>query len=507
MSRPAATFDGLVKAPVLPRSVLLRRASGGRSAVLVIAALLGGVLFGLVAVLGNPVFVALAAGLVLGPLLLFSPLGTVWAFMAGSLLLAGVVPLFAGAVGSRMAWALSGLGFLLFALALVRAAVDPRTRRHTPAFVWVLLAFVGYTVINAALQGSSVYEFASGFKRYHQAVGLTLALVWLGFSPSQFAQWRRLFVVAVVVQTPLALYQLWHFVPIREALRWANPGLVPVDVVAGTFGSGLLGGGANSAMAAFLVGMLGFAIAYRREGLFSRGQFLLLLPFLLVPLTLGETKIVVILLPVVFLTLFWRRLLTRPLFGLIGLLLGALMTVGAGLLYVQMSSTSIEDRIANTIEYNFGDHGYGLAVLNRTTVLTFWAKEQSLEDPVGAVMGHGLGTAHDVTGGSMARRFPGYGIGLTTASLLLWEQGVFGLMLFLVAWALAVRAAIRLLRSATDPDERATLTGIVAALWIIGIYFVYHDLPVESLPYQTFSASILGYLAWLHRQRALASAR
>ena len=507
MSRRAATFDGLVKAPMLPRSVLSRQGSGARSAGLVIAALLGALLFGLVAVMGNPVFVALAAGLVLGPLLLFSPLGTVWAFMAGSLLLAGVVQLFAGSVGSRMAWALSGLGFLLFALALVRAVVDPRTRRHTPAFIWLLLVFVGYTVVNAALQGSSVYEFASGFKRYHQAVGLTLALTWLGFSGLQFAQWRRLFVLAVVVQTPLALYQLWHFVPIREALRWANPGLVPVDVVAGTFGSGLLGGGANSGMAAFLVVMLGFAIAYRREGLISRGRFVLLLAFLLTPLALGETKIVVVLLPVVFLTLFWRRLLTRPLFGLIGLSLGILMTLSAATIYVQMSNKSLDDRIADTIAYNFGDRGYGRAVLNRTTVLTFWANEQSLADPVGAVMGHGLGTAHDVTGGSVARRFSGYGIGLTTASLLLWEQGVFGLMLFLVAWALAVRAAIRLLRSATDPDERATLTGIVAALWIIGIYFVYHDLPVESLPYQTFSASILGYLAWLHRQRALASAR
>jgi hypothetical protein len=105
----------------------------------------------------------------------------------------------------------------------------------------------------------------------------------------------------------------------------------------------------------------------------------------------------------------------------------------------------------------------------------------------------------------MARRYPGYGIGLTAVSLLLWEQGVFGLVLFLGAWALAVRAAIRLRRTATDPDERATLTGIVAALWIIGIYFVYHDLPVENLPYQTFSAAIFGYLAWLFRQRALAA--
>lgn len=473
---------------------------------LIATALIAAAAFGLVAVSGNPVFVALSAALVLGPLLLVSPVATVWAFLVGGLLFAGVVPLFAGNVGSRIAWAVSGLGFLLMALALIRVLLDPKTRRHTPGFVWLLLAFVAYTLFNALVQGSGVYEFASGFKRYHQAVGLTLALAWLGFSAREVHRWRRFFVVVVIAQLPLALVQLLHFVPIREGLRRLYPSLVPVDVVAGTFGSGLLGGGANSAMAAFLVVALGFVIAFRREGLLSRAQMWLLLPFVLLPLTMGETKIVVVLLPIVFLTMFGRRLLRRPLLGTLGLVLGMLMTVGAAVIYIYMLPGAPQDRIANTIAYNFGDRGYGTSFLNRTTVLSFWAKQQDLSKPIESVMGHGLGTAHDVTGGSVARRYPGYGIGMTTLSLLLWEQGLFGVLLFGGIWILALRTATRLRRTALDPGERAGLSGAVASLWVFGVYFIYHDLPVESLPYQVFSAAVLGYIAWVHRQR-LALAR
>lgn len=473
---------------------------------LIAAALMAAAAFGLVAVSGNLVFVALSAALVLGPLLLVSPVATVWAFLVGGLLLAGTMPLFTGAIGARLAWAIAGLGFLLFGLSIVRVLIDAKARRYTPTFVWVMLAFVAYAAVNSLLQGVTLYEFAGGFKRYFQAFGLTLALAWLGFSFNQVTRWRVFFVVVALAQIVMALIQFIHFVPIRQGLRRLYPEMVPIDVVAGTFGSGLLGGGANSAMAAFLVVSLGFLIAFRREGLLTGLRFWLILPFLIAPLFMGETKIVVVLLPLVFLSLFWRRVVERPLLGLLGLVMGTVLTIAAAVTYIYMLPGSPAERITGTIAYNFGDVGYGGGRLNRTTVVKYWIDQQDLSNPISTIMGSGLGTAHDVTGGTVALHHAGYGIGITTLSLLLWEQGIFGVLLFGTGWWLALKTALGLRRTSTEASERATLAGSVAALWVIGVYFVYHDLPVENMPYQILSASVFGYVAWVHRER-MASVR
>lgn len=478
-------------------------ARGGAMATIGILVVAAGVaiLLGLAAVTASPVVVAMAAAAVIGPMLLWQPIWVTWALLVGGLMFAGLMPLFVPGVGSKAVWAISLLGFLLMALAIVRALTSRAARAGTPAFVWVLLAFVAYSVLNAAVQGAELYETASGFKRYFQGFGLMFGLAWLGFPSREFERWRKVVVVVLAVQLPFAAYELVHFVPMREAVRTLYPGMVPVDVVAGTFGAGLYGGGASSAMAAFLVVILGFLIAFRREGVLSTRGLWLLVPFVLSPLFLTETKIVVVLVPIVFVALFWRQIIKRPIWGLTGLVAGGLLTITAALAYIYMLPGTPEDRIAKTLAYNFGDHGYGNYVLNRTTALTFWAKQQTVADPVSTVMGHGLGTAHEPTGGSMVRRFPGYGIGLTTVSALLWEQGLFGTLLYLTAWWLALRAALRLRRSAADPIERAELSGMVPGLLVLGVYFFYADLALESLPYQFFTAALLGRLAWLCKSR------
>ena len=70
-----------------------------------------------------------------------------------------------------------------------------------------------------------------------------------------------------VLQLPFAFYELIYIVPIRERI----PGLVPVDAVAGTFGTSCTGGGVNAGMAVFLIIVLGFLIARHRARLLWSG--------------------------------------------------------------------------------------------------------------------------------------------------------------------------------------------------------------------------------------------
>ena len=476
------------------------------AAAVVLGVVVLSVVFGLIAVSANPIFIAFAVAMLVGPMLLLRPAWMVWFVLVGGLMVAGVVPLWFEGAGNKAVWGISLLSFLLMALALVRALTSRDVRAGTPSFVWVMLVFMFFALFSAVVNGVTAYELLSGFKRYFQGFGLVLALVWLGFGAAQMQQWSRFFVVLALLQLPLAIYERVHFVPIREGLARVLPNMVPIDVVAGTFGAGLYGGGSSAVLAAFLVILLGFLIAYSREGLIRQRRLWLLVPLVLSPLFLGETKIVVVILPLIFVVLFWRQILARPIVGVVGLAAGALLTVAAGFTYLQISAkkVSLEDRITDTVAYNFKDRGYGSYKLNRSTVLTFWARQQSAKEPVSLVLGNGLGSAHEVTGGHLTRRYPNYGLGLTTVSALLWEQGLIGTLLYLAGWAMAFVTAIRLRRTARDPLERADLSGLIAGLAVVGLYMLYVDAPLQSLSYQIFTGVMFGRLAWLHRQRVLA---
>ncbi len=480
----------------------LRRGGLVTSAAAILGASLLALLFGLVAATGSPVFVAVSASLIVGVALMLRLDWTLWLILVLGLLVAGLVPIWAEGLATKAVWGISILGFLLMVAALFRAATTPELRIDTPGFIWVFLVFVVYSVLVTVLHLPSPWEAIGGIKRYFQALGVMFALTWLTIDPRTIALGRRLFVVAAVLQLPFAAYELIKLVPYRESIRSAYPTMIPIDVVAGTFGSQLHAGGANAEMATFLIVVLSFLIARLRNGVLGRRRFLVLLPFILAPLFMGETKIVIVLLPIMMGVLYRREILARPHVALAGLAIALLLTLAAVLAYAKVFDKTPEQMFQDTVDYNFGDRGYGRAYLNRTTVLTFWAEEQGWEDPVGAVLGNGIGASHDISGGHVANRYPGYRISLTAASVMLWDTGVLGVSIFLFALYLAWRTAGRLLRRAASPVARADAAAIQCSILIFAVYIFYRIALLETLSFQIVFASLLGYLAWIHKQEA-----
>jgi hypothetical protein len=475
----------------------------GLVGVLLVAAALA-VLFGLIAVTASPILVSMAAALLLGAFLLAKPTWNIWSVLVLGLLVAGVVPIWADALGSKAIWGVSILGLMLMGSALFSAASNPGATRNTPGFVWAALVFMLYAVFTTLVQFHSVGELLGGFKRYFQVFGLLFALCWLAIDEQSIRRWRKLFVIVALVQLPFALYELISLVPLRESLR--IPLMVPIDVVAGTFGASIYSGGANAEMATFLIIFLAFMLARRQEKALSSSRLFFLAPLVLAPLFLGETKVVLILLPMMFLVLYRRELLVRPHIALAGLIIGALLTVGAGMAYVSLSKKTLEQQIEQTLRYNVYEKGYGGRYLNRTTVLSFWVERQGAHDPVALVLGNGIGSSHDSSGGHVARRYPTYGIGLTAASTLLWDLGIVGIALFLSILILAWRAAGRLRREATDALVRADAAAIQAVLPLFGFYLIYRLALLETLSFQIVFTALLGYLAWLYRRHARSAA-
>lgn len=473
-----------------------------------VGACLLAVCMGLIALSASPILVALAATLVIAPILVSRPTWSIWVVLVGGMLIAGVLPIWAEGQVSKVVWALSALCFLLMVVVLIRAFTTPGMTSGTPGFVWMALAFMAYAIVDGLLQWSTPYEVASGVKRYFQAFGLLFALSWLPLKEDDFRRWRMFFFFVALIQLPWAIYERIRLVPLRAGFQALYPGLVPIDVVAGTFGANMREGGANAEMATFLIFVLAFLLARNRERLLKGTRLLWLGPLVIAPLFLGETKVVVILLPLMFIVLFRREVLRHPHVAFAGIVGGLLLTAAAVVAYVQITkSASIEALVADTVRYNFKEKGFGKNVLNRTTVLTFWARKQGIDNPVSPLFGNGLGSSHDATGGHVSLRYPGYGIGLTAAPTLLWDLGVVGFVMFMSIIVLAWRAAARLIRESGNAVVRADASAIQATLPLFAVYVGYRIALLELLSFQIVFAVLLGYLAWLYRRHKIDSAR
>jgi len=462
-----------------------------------------GIFFGILATTADPMIIGMGASSFMGIALLRKPEWNVdLVIILG--LFSGLMPLFFDALATKTVWGVAILGFMLLFAAFYRLITTSGLIKTTPLFIWIALLFFIYTLVDSILQLYSAKEVVGGFKRYFQVWGLMFGLSWLDFNKANIDRWRNIVLVICLLQVPFCLYELFFVVPVLEGLVESHPGLVPVDVIAGTFGASKTGGGSSAEMAIALMMVFGFLLARYKTNIMSTKQLLLISLILLSPLAMGETKIIIIFFPMMFATLYRKELLTRPHYLIAALILGSLFTAIAVSVNMMMTKMTLDELIFDTLRYNVYEVGYGEYYLNRTTVLTFWAQHQSLADPISFLFGNGLGSAQsgsDATvGGHIDMRYPNYGLGFTGASLLLWELGVCGVGLFLLIIVMAWRCANQLIAQSVDPIVRADALAIQAGLVLFAFYPLYMGGLFSEFAFQVIFTFMLGYLAWMYKQ-------
>lgn len=457
------------------------------------------VLFGLIAASGSPILAVLTAGL-FGGLVFFAypAAGVSVVLLLG--LVSGVTISFLGPSGGQLAWGITLLGMLL----LVRSSFS--LFEHTdevPGFVWLAIAFLIYCLIATAVRFHSTGELIAGAKRYFQMYGLMLAIAVLPFSRRQIDGWLRMVLGLAVLQLPFALYERFALATQR------GHGAVATDVVAGTLGANMSGGSANAEMAAFLIMTSLFLLSRQQAGLLSRSTAMVLGLFCLLPLGLGETKFVLVLLPVGWIIVMRATALRMPLaFSLQIIGVSSILLVLGGI-YVGLNRGSAGDVLDETLRYNIGQMGYGLYILNRTSVISFWWNQNGWGDIVGTLLGHGLGSAYssasNLVPGHKGMEFFGFGIDLTAASTLLWETGVIGLSLFYGMLISAWRSAQALYSSSTNAATRADALAIQACIAFFAMFIWYDNALINFLPFECIFAAVLGYLGYLCRSNRRAN--
>lgn len=461
------------------------------------------VFFSLLAVSGNPMMIGLGAGAVIGPALLFWPEFTVWLVLVIGLISGALLN---GPEAGRVTWSVSVLSMLLMVPGLFN--IIGSKQRQMPGFITIAVLFLFYCIGITLIQWYSLLELIAGFKRCFQGFGLMLALTMIAFTPECYVRWRKFLMAVALLQFPFALYELLILVPQRGGLAASSE---TTDVIAGTFGANLEGGSPNSVMVIYLFIALAFLVSRWRAGLIPKRVFYPFTLICLLPLGMGETKIAVIMLPLVGLVLLREDLVRAPLRFVLAIVALAILTAVLGYLYVVViMHSTLGDVINATLLYNVGSGGYSpTQYLNRITSITFWAEQEGAHDPLGLLIGNGLGSSYtpqDATNlipGHLGAKYMRYGINLTAASTLLWETGLIGFSMFAGMFVAAWRAAERLRRSVDDPTVQADALVIQAAISLFLLSLVYADPIVNLVSMELIYALVLGYLGYLMNYHGL----
>lgn len=457
------------------------------------------VLFGMIAITNNPILIGLAVGMILGLFLLASPKISIWLVIVLGL---GTPALLDMTGLSRMLWAIAMLAILLWVPGLMHLfSLNPQHKKITPLYIWIAILFAVFALASTALQLHSFSELFGGFKRYFQGFGLMLVLATMPWARSDFDRWLKALLAIALLQLPFAVFERFLLVPLRGGIEML--GGQATDVVAGTMGANLKGGSPNSIMVFFVLMAFACVIARWKEKLITTGRACLLSAILLLPLALGETKVVIVLLPMIAMLLLMKDIQREPSKFIPILFLLFVLTFALAYLYVYvMLDSTFIDAVEGILRYNIQDVGYGNLLLNRTTVLTFWAGLHDWSNPMTFLFGHGLGSSYGAgfDAGHMAQLYPKYGINLTTISTLLWDLGVVGLALYLSILAVAWLQIGRIERQTTDPQMRADSLSIRVGIALCVVFLMYSDSQINLIVHEIIIAVMLGYGAFLYRQ-------
>lgn len=465
----------------------------------------------LMVVFGGPILTALFAIACLGLFFALSPNLLLWAVILGSLIFVGVSQLYYPPL-SLIRWlipfATAALLIHVFTNSVVRL---PSERGSIPALLWWAIAFMLVGVVSTFMNWQSAVNVVQGVKLYFSVWGLLFGLVLLNWKPTTLDRVPQFFFWLAVLQLPFVLHQFFYLAPAREHL-WVY-GVVPLDVVAGTFGATMEGGGKNAGLGAFLVITLSLILQMWKDKVASLSKLVVALPFVMIPLLLNESKVSVFLMLMVFAFIFRSDIVHNParflLASLFSLMLGYSLLFAYAETYGHGKVTPTE-ALEKAIDLNVGHTGYGSLQLNRVTVLSHWASEHFPENISGALIGHGLGASHESTEGVLGvsnltkSRYYGKGIGLTGISALLWDTGILGVACIVGMLAASFVTAGRLCRDHYMKNRwRSSLfRGYQSVILVFGVMLFHNNYFVLDITFQTLMLLVIGHIGyWAFREQ------
>jgi hypothetical protein len=484
------------------------------------------VLAGGISSLSKLSLVGVFAGLIAALAVMFSRRALLVLVILSGLVVTGLAQLYVPDL-EKIKYVTPVIAFILFMHGVMDLVMQPPAmraaalRRTSSGILLFGAAFIAIATMSMAINWDPGLALL-GFKGYFTIWILLYAIILTDWRPRELKILTFVFLLVAFVQLPFVGHQFLYLVPLRQPYA-ASGAITPVDVVAGTFGALLFGGGANAVLTLFMFIVIACLLGLWKHGRLSGFWTAFLSATFLLPVFLNETKIAVVYLPVVFLMLFYQDIIRKPLrFILMGAAaLGAFAVLITALIWLHPGNDvktfsdlvryEIEKQTSSIADQSDSDY----SKLTRWTALTFWAQENISEHPIHIALGWGPGASRIIedeetrlTTTLAEKRYgggsTGIRIGYTAFSALLWDVGVIGFLLVLGMFYAAYRTAARLEAAyrARDPFMAGIFDGLRAGIAIMVISLAHKDFFVLHLPFQTLMMLIFGYLIVAQRHLA-----
>ncbi len=479
----------------------------GRVLLIYGAAMVAGLVAGYISSKGNLVAVGMFAGLIAGAAVVSSRKALLWFVILGGIVITGVAQLYMpGSKYIRYIVPLVALGLIFHGTMdrVLRPQAVTR-ERQTGIILWALAFFI-IASVSRLVNWDGLGVAIVGMKGYFQMWIFLLGMILVSWKWEVIHSIPKLMFYIALLQLPFVLHQYLFLVPKRQGL---GDGIVAVDVVSGTFGGSLMGGGANAVLAAFLIIVIACLLGLWKHGALSKMKTIGFSLLFLSPIFFNEAKISAIYLPLVYIILFYKDIIARPLrfivvsSGMLALL-AALLTAltlaqPSGKLHTwsDLVNFTFERQTASMHERR-GQY----SELSRWTALTFWAKEHTHANPVHILIGHGPGSSRvqesglDLADTLAEEHYGGLQIGYTAVSALLWDTGILGLAAVLAMFIAAFQTAGWLSSYYRERDrfQAGIFNGLQAGIAVLCLSLAHKDFFVFNIPFQTLLLLIFGYL-------------
>lgn len=466
------------------------------------------VFFGLVAVTGNKILILLPVSIIGGLAVVLIPIRwTFWGLFVLTFIVIGVLRYFAEV--SKLQWLPYLMALAIFAPVGMRLMLSREPLLHVPAFLVPGILFLLVALFSSALEGADALQAIMAAKSYFFLLGVLVAMIVGGVPKDDIKRiWWFLLLVAVL-QFPTALYQ-YVFVAGKRAMD-VTAGGVAWDSVVGTFGGDAAGGGNSGAMGYFLSIATLVVIALKQQGLIKLRWVILIASSTVVAVFLAEVKAVFLYLPFGVFLLYWRQILRRPtetimVAALVGVLLAAMPFVYDKLHYSKTGGPS--RTLMERIEFQADTEAIDSRKRNlpRGAQLGFWWGENVARgDFQHTLFGYGMGATRsaNVGAGKLTKRYF-YSLEQTSSSILLWETGIFGLLLVIILLLSASWKAWRLAQNNLIQDQHRALFKAISISLILAMLTLFYSAFAMRVPgIQLLIIFMLGHVAYWSNQLVL----
>lgn len=379
----------------------------------------------------------------------------------------------------------------------------------TPPFIFVFIVFLLSLAFSTALTDPTFGELMTNWRNYIAYWSVMLLLMSGMIAERQLSGMWRFLLLAAVVQLPVVMYQRF-FVATRST--WDSSW----DAIVGTFPGNEEGGGASGAMALFLLAALIVAIALWRQKKLNSMVLLVVAGAVVGSIALAEVKAVVMMIPLALGLLYFKDIVRKPARTLLTVILGIgvmqMVFVGYNAVYYEDSRLSAivspEKPMSamESVQNQLDPYKYsraGLELSRAGLIQDWWGRNVEKGDFQHAVFGYGMGaTQYSRLGsGELVFKLPYFNASMTGTSMLLWESGLLGHLLFVVGMLVAARMAGRLSAKPEIPAEhQALLRASMVIIVLLAVALPYKGVIFETPPTQFLFMYALGYVAYWWRK-------